>query len=107
MALREAILGAFEDTGKPVTVRQMFYLLSVRGEVIKEERGCRKVQRQLLAMRREGLVPYSWISDNTRWMRKPATYESLSDFLERSARYYRQDLWVRSRDYVEVWCEKD
>jgi hypothetical protein len=106
-ALREAILETFEDTGKPVTVRQMFYLLTVRGAVEKEESGYRKAQRQLLALRRAGLVPYNWIADNTRWMRKPTTYAGLGDFFDRAAAYYRQDLWVRSDVYVEVWCEKD
>jgi hypothetical protein len=106
-ALREAILETFEDTGKPVTVRQMFYLLTVRGAVEKEESGYRKAQRQLLALRRAGLVPYNWVSYNTRWMRKPTTYAGLGDFFDRAARYYRQDLWVRSDVYVEVWCEKD
>jgi len=106
-ALREAILETFEDTGKPVTVRQMFYLLTVGGAVEKEESGYRKAQRQLLALRRAGLVPYNWIADNTRWMRKPTTYAGLGDFFDRAAAYYRQDLWVRSDVYVEVWCEKD
>jgi hypothetical protein len=106
-ALREAILAAFEDTGKPVTVRQMFYLLTVLGAVEKEESGYRKAQRQLLALRREGLVPYDWVSDNTRWMRKPTTYADLADFFDRAAAYYRQDLWIRSDVYVELWCEKD
>jgi hypothetical protein len=106
-ALREAIMAAFEDTGKPVTVRQMYYLLTVLGAVEKEESGYRKAQRQLLALRRAGLVPYNWVSDNTRWMRKPTTYAGLGDFFDRAAAYYRQDLWVRSDVYVEVWCEKD
>jgi hypothetical protein len=106
-ALRHSIQAAFDEADKPVTVRQMFYMLTVRGAVEKEESGYRKAQRQLLAMRREDVIPYNWISDNTRWMRKPITYKSLSDFFARSARYYRQDLWIRSSDYVEVWCEKD
>lgn len=106
-ALRDAILAAFDETDKPVTVRQMFYMLTVRGEVEKEESGYRKAQRQLLALRREGAIPYGWIADNTRWMRKPTTYDGLENFFDRSARYYRQDLWIRSETYVEVWCEKD
>jgi hypothetical protein len=88
-------------------VRQLFYLLTVLGAVEKEESGYRKAQRQLLAMRREGLLPYDWVSDNTRWMRKPTTYAGLGDFFDRAVRHYRQDLWVRSDVYVEVWCEKD
>ena len=106
-ALRAAIMAAFEETDKPVTVRQMFYMLTVRGAVEKEESGYRKAQRQLVMLRREEEVPYNWIADNTRWMRKPTTYAGLGDFFDRAAAYYRQDLWVRSDVYVEVWCEKD
>jgi hypothetical protein len=106
-ALRAAIMAAFKETHKPVTVRQMFYMLTVRGAVEKEESGYRKAQRQLVLLRREGEVPYNWIADNTRWMRKPTTYAGLGDFFDRAATYYRQDLWIRSDVYVEVWCEKD
>jgi hypothetical protein len=82
-------------------------LLTVRGAVEKEESGYRKAQRQLVLLRREGEVPYNWIADNTRWMHKPTTYAGLGDFFDRAATYYRQDLWIRSDVYVEVWCEKD
>ena len=34
-ALRAAIMAAFEETDKPVTVRQMFYMLTVRGRCLK------------------------------------------------------------------------
>ena len=108
VALREAILAAFEDTDKPVTVRQMFYMLTVRGAVPKTEtEGYRPVQRQLVEMRRAGLIPYRWLADNTRWMRKPTTYADLNDFLAFAADQYRQSVWARADTYVEIWIEKD
>lgn len=72
-----------------------------------EREGYRPVQRQLLLMRRAGLVPYGWIADGTRWMRKPASYSSLAAYFERSANFYRADVWSRQADYVEIWIEKD
>ena len=107
LALRQAIWDTFQETGKPVTVRQMFYLVSVRGAVEKAESGYRKVQRQLLAMRREGWIPYGWIADNTRWMRKPKTWGSLTELFEYWAPRFRATLWRDIDAYVEVWCEKD
>jgi hypothetical protein len=107
MVLREAILSALETVEKPVTVRQAFYLTASRGDVEKDENGYRRVQHQMLAMRRERVIPYTWVADNTRWTIKPDTETSLEAFLRRSARHYRQDLWVRSDAHVEVWCEKD
>jgi hypothetical protein len=106
--LRDTILAVFAETDKPVTVRQMFYMLTVRGAVSKTEaQGYRPVQRQLVAMRREGLIPYHWIADNTRWIRKPTTYDSLGDFLNLAARQYRQTIWTQAGTHVEVWVEKD
>ena len=107
LALRDAILATFETVDKPVTVRQMFYLLSTRSAVEKTEAGYRQAQRQLLAMRREDLIPYGWIADNTRWQRKPTTWDSLGEFFEVQAEWYRQALWAKAPVYVEVWCEKD
>lgn len=106
-ALRSEVLKAFGTVDKPVTVRQMYYLLSTRSAVEKTEAGYRRVQRQLLQMRREQLISYAWISDNTRWMRKPATYAGLREALEQTARFYRQAVWQELPAYVEVWCEKD
>jgi len=91
----------------PCTVRQVFYQCSVAGLVEKEESGYRKVQRELLRMRRQGRIPYGWIADNTRWMRKPRTHNGLADALDYVARNYRQSVWASLDDYVEVWCEKD
>lgn len=105
--LRHAIVDAFEQTSKPVTVRQMYYLLTTRNAVDKTEAGYRRVQRQLLLMRREDLIPYHWIADNTRWMRKPNTYNGLRDCLEESAQFYRAAVWRDLPDHVQVWCEKD
>jgi hypothetical protein len=66
-----AILRAFDAIGMPMTVRQMFYALVSRGSIPKTEQGYGQVGYHLLHMRRAGLIPYSFIADNTRWMRKP------------------------------------
>lgn len=93
--LMGAILAAFEEVEPPVTVRQMFYMMSVRGAAPKTEAGYRQPQRVLLMMRRAG-IPYDHIADNIRWMRKPTTCDNLEDFFKRSARFYRQNLWITS-----------
>jgi hypothetical protein len=107
IVLREAILAALETVDKPVTVRQAFYLTASRGDVSKDDGGYRRVQSQMLAMRRERVIPYDWVADNTRWRIKPDTDTDLGSYLRRSARFYRQDLWIRSETYLEIWCEKD
>ena len=53
------------------------------------------------------VVPFSWIADNTRWTRKPETYDSMQAALKNTAETYRRALWSEAAHYVEVWCESD
>ncbi len=92
---------------KPATVRQVFYQASVRGIVEKSEAGYAKVQTDLVLMRRAGDLPYDWLADNTRWQRKPRTFNSVEQALDDTARLYRKALWAEADAYVEVWLEKD
>jgi hypothetical protein len=92
---------------KPMTVRQVFYQASVRGLVEKAETGYDKVQADLTKMRLEGWLPYDWLTDSTRWQRKPTTFDSIEDALSETARFYRKSLWRDADEYVEVWLEKD
>jgi hypothetical protein len=92
----------------PATVRGTFYQAVSRGLVAKTEGEYKTtVGRLLTEMRRAGELPYGWIADNTRWMRKPATYNSLQGMLELTAQTYRRALWATQPSYVEVWLEKD
>ncbi len=92
----------------PATVRGTFYQAVSKGLVAKTESEYKTtVGRLLTEMRRAGDLPYGWLADNTRWMRKPRTYESLEDMLELTAQTYRRSVWGSQRAYVEVWLEKD
>jgi hypothetical protein len=90
-----------------MTVRQVFYQATVRGIVDKSEAGYNKVQNDLVEMRRAGDLPYDWLADNTRWQRKPRTFNSVQQALSDTARFYRKALWTDADAYVEVWLEKD
>lgn len=106
-ALKSALYEIVRDQ-QPVTVRQVFYQAVSRGLIEKSEREYKNTAGRLLVnMRREGIIPYSWITDATRWMRKPKTYDGLGQALYEMARYYRRSLWSDAPVYVEVWCEKD
>lgn len=106
--LWKAIRWEFEEQGRAaMTVRQMFYRMSSAGEVAKTEAGYKQVQRALLAMRRAEAIPYAWISDNTRWVRRPTTYNGLDDALNSWQRNYRRSLWREQPFHVEIWIEKD
>jgi hypothetical protein len=89
-------------------VRQVFYALTVRGAIAKQEiEYKRTVVRLLGEMREAGEIPFEWIADNTRWMRKPSTFTGIESCLSNTSKFYRRDLWAAMPVYVEVWCEKD
>lgn len=91
----------------PLTVRGCFYRVMSRGGVPKTELGYRAVQRQVLIMRRDGTIPYTWFRDGTRWSITPNTHDSLGDALDDTARLYRRSLWRDSNVHLEIWSEKD
>lgn len=105
-ARREALAEILAD-GNPMTVRQVFYQATVHGIIEKTEAGYAKVQTDLTIMRRSGVIPYHWLADNTRWQRRPKTYDSINDALDETARLYRKRLWREVWADVEIWLEKD
>ena len=106
-AIRAAVLELADDYDV-MTVRQIFYALTVRGVVPKSEKGgYRPVQTQVLKMRREGLLSWSFIADATRWWRKPETWNSVEDALRQVQRTYRRNLWRSQLLRIEIWLEKD
>jgi hypothetical protein len=102
-----AIYRAFDEIGPPMTVRQMFYALVIRDVVPKEERAYDQVAYHLLSMRRAGVLPFSYIADHTRWVRKSKTYSSVQAYLEASQEFYRKAVWDDIDERVEIWIEKD
>jgi hypothetical protein len=107
VGIRAAITDILENDN-PQTVRQVFYALTVRGVIAKAEiEYHRTVVRLLGEMREAGTIPFEWIADNTRWMRKPSTFVGLDACLNATSKFYRRDLWAAMPVYVEVWCEKD
>lgn len=105
--IRAAIVDVLGEI-QPATVRQVYYQLVGRGVIAKTEAEYKStVVRLLTVMRREREIPFGWIADNTRWMRKPPSFSSLSDMLVESQRLYRRALWDNQAAYVEIWLEKD
>ena len=107
MAERRQALYEIVAEQEPMTVRQVFYQATVRGLVEKAESGYGKVQADLTVMRRARELPYDWLADNTRWQRKPRTFDSVEDALRNTAAFYRKALWNEADSYVEIWLEKD
>lgn len=104
-ALRTAIYDLCE-LHQPLTVRQLFYRMVVASFIAKTQREYKNTVCRLCGlMREEGDLPWEWIVDETRWMRKPRSYGSLGEALEEMQFYYQRDFWRDQDIYSEVWCE--
>src|SRR6266536_452124 len=103
---REHLLAIIEEM-HPMTVRQVFYQASVRNLVEKTEKGYAKIQVDLTLLRRSGELPYGHLADNTRWQRKPVTFDSPKQMFNNGVNTYRKALWNDADAYVELWLEKD
>lgn len=94
---------------QPMTVRQLFYQLASVHKVVEKQETEYKgtVGRLAREMRLSGELPWEWLVDNTRWIRKPCSYGSMEDCITQSAASYRRSVWAQTDVYVEVWLEKD
>jgi hypothetical protein len=107
VAIRDAIVATLE-ADHPMTVRQVFYRLTSAGMIAKTEAEYKRTVCRLLAeMRRSGELPYSWLADATRWMRKPSTFSGVQSALERTVQTYRRAMWDDAPTVPEVWVEKE
>jgi len=106
-SVRDALFDVLKEEN-PMTVRQVFYRMVSAGVIDKTEAQYKNTICRLLGlMRRERVIPFGWIADNTRWMRKPRTYSTLESALQITAEAYRRSLWDNQPVYVEIWLEKD
>ena len=105
--IRGALFGVLAEN-HPMTVRQVFYQLVSLGFITKSETEYKATVIRLLAeMRRSEAIPFGWVADNTRWMRKPTSFSSMEQALRRTAELYRRSIWDSQDVYVEIWLEKD
>lgn len=102
----EAIVEAVRSD-HPVTLRGVYYRVVSAGDVEKTDNGYRLIGRQLLKLRRDGTVPYSHITDGTRWIRKPKSWSDVDEMLEDAATSYRRALWHNQNVEVHIFTEKD
>jgi hypothetical protein len=91
----------------PATVRGMYYRMVSAGFIPKDDRAYNLVQRTLLDMRRQGLMPWRWITDSSRQVWGRPRFGDMEAYADYVASNYRKDYWMESPVNVEVWCEKD
>jgi hypothetical protein len=91
----------------PQTVRGVFYQAVSHNLIEKTEKEYKgTIVRLLGEMREDGIIPFSWIVDNSRWQHKPTTYSNLKSMMESSHKMYRRSIWDQLPMRVEIWIEK-
>lgn len=108
-SLRTTILAVADEIreGATVTLRQLYYALTVRGVLPKTEAAYKRLAQITSTMRRTGMMSYSWIEDGTRVTYAPTTYESARAALEDLAERYLESPWADAECAPEIFLEKD
>jgi len=102
----DAIMAALTEE-HPATLRGTYYRVVSAGVVDKTDAGYQLVGRQVLKLRRAGRLPYSWITDGTRYIVKPESWLDVDQMLSDAASSYRRMLWHDQYDRVQIFTEKD
>ena len=105
MAALKTQINTFLEAQRPASCRNVFYRLVQAGLVDKTEAGYQNLIKVLTKMRRQGCLPYGWLTDASRRGYYVPTWRSPDSFLEDQSRYYRWDMWAPVPHRVEVWCE--
>jgi hypothetical protein len=108
--LFDKILYRIVEDIHPCSVRGVYYQAIVHDLVEKDaptDAPYQLVQVPLLNMREKEVIPWDWITDNSRQTISQATDNSLGEALRHVARWYRQSVWKDLDVQVQVWIEKD
>ena len=104
------LLDAMFDIAKaaqPITGRGVGYKLFVQKLIESMSRqDMRAVYRLLKEAREAGIIPWSWIVDETRELEKTAAWDNPASFVRTMGNAYRREFWNRQPVRLEVWSEK-
>ena len=104
--LRDTIVAICREN-KPLSVRQLFYLLVTGGHIDKTESGYERVIDLSGQLRMSGELPFGWIRDDSRRRMQYNLHKSPADAIRDMAEQYRYDYQSEQPVNMEVWCEKE
>jgi hypothetical protein len=112
----EKVLFEIAEEHYPVTVRQLYYQMVVRGLVPKDDAGYRTVTDIVVRMRDAAydgnpsnclVMPIDWVVDNSRRNRDRASFTDPADAIDWLGGIYRTDFWHDKAERVLLVIEKD
>lgn len=99
---------AILEAENPASVRAVCYRLFITHRLIasmaKSETD--KVSKLLVRARENGIVPWSWIVDETRATEITSAWSDPEDYFETVSRAFRKDLWQTQEERVLIVSEK-
>src|SRR5918993_5720951 len=106
IALIEAMKGIAE-VAQPITGRGIGYKLFTRGLIPSMARSeMQRVYRLLKEARERGVIPWPWITDETRELERVSCWDDPEQYARTVARSYRRDFWNHQPRRVLVMSEK-
>jgi hypothetical protein len=98
---------AAAKAAQPITGRGIGYKLFTAGLIPSmETKEMQRVYRLLRQAREEGIIPWEWIVDETRSLKKVSTWDDPEQYARAVARSDRRDFWNQQPVRCEVRSEK-
>jgi len=92
---------------QPASVRAVCYKLFTKGIIPDMSKGSTgKVSKQLVYAREQGIIPWSWIVDETREAERILSWNNSDERIRAAVRNYRRNYWQDQPSRVEIWSEK-
>jgi len=93
---------------QPASIRAVCYRLFTMGVTENMSKAeTNKVSTQLTWAREIGIIPWSWVVDDTRKPEHVNAWENPAEYVEAVRRSYRRDRWQDQPAWIEVWSEKN
>lgn len=102
-----AIITEYTAKGFDLTLRQLFYQFVSRDLLANNVKTYKRLGGVVSDARMAGLIDWDAITDRTRNVKEPTTWESPASIVEACARQFSLDKWADQDVRCEVWIEKD
>lgn len=105
--LAAAIVAVLDDYPTfNMSTRQVYYQCVSRGVVDNCVAGYEKVQRLVVELRRDGVIPYDRIVDRTRAKHQRAGWDGAEEIIRACGQQFRRNLWATQDTVVMIGLEK-
>jgi hypothetical protein len=95
------------EAAQPITGRGVGYKLFTAMLIASMSRSeMKRVYRLLKEARERGIIPWSWIVDETRGIEQVPSWDNPAEFALTVTQQYRRDFWAQQPQRCQVWSEK-